>query len=97
MCLCRELRNWQKRFEVTRVIFNISDSLAAGPVAGFAVDQRQAGVFRDLVAMDGAFKVIVNLVVGVARGQAILVTDVVGLKVADQQSLVITDRLDRFR
>jgi len=73
------------------------NSYAAWAMAGFTVNQRKAGVFRDLVSVNRVLEVRVNFVVGVTACHAIFVADVVGVKIANQHSLVIPDRSNRLR
>jgi hypothetical protein len=69
---------------------------AARAMARFAIDQWQARIFRDLVAVDRMFEIRSNLVVSVTACQTVLITDVIGIEIADQKGFVTPDRCYRL-
>jgi len=76
--------------------FGVFHSQAPRPMAGFTIDQRQTGLGFDLLAVNRMLKILVDLIVFVAFGQAGLVSDVVGVETANDQSFILFDGADRL-
>ena len=66
-------------------------SLTSRAVARFTVDQWQAGVFRDLIAVDRVLEIRIDFVVDMATGQTVFVTYIVGVQIAYQKNFIISD------
>jgi len=60
-------------------------------MARFTVDQRQTGFRGDLIAVNGELEILGEFVVLMALLQAVFITDIVGVEVADQEGFIALD------
>lgn len=97
LSLRRQLLKLKKRFELAFVLFRLANPFycqTSGTMAGFAVHQREFGIRGNLFSVYRQLKIFSNLFVFMAFAQTIFIAHVVGVKAADDQLLVFTNRMD---
>ena len=89
----REFLQLQEGLKVAlAVFFGVQDSQTARSVTGFAVDQRKTSFGRNLLSVNGHLKITVDFVMLMALGQAVGVSDIIGVETANDKLFVLANR-----
>lgn len=77
------------------IVFEMCNGKAPRTMAGLAVDERETGFRSDLLPMQTVFEVVGNLVMLVTLGHAVVSTNILGIKPADNHPLILANGKNR--